>query len=134
MYSCSALWHWETNQDTFNSGLGGGRLHGGVAGGADLCPAKQADHADARGCQLPTGHALKVGAHAHLTQVLEALHLVHLSTHQHGHGLQHAGWTQQTQETQLTAAGGPVRPVHHGTHALHWNPVKSPIHVFGTRS
>lgn len=89
MYSCSALWHWETNpRQTVKSGLGAARR----STGADLCSAKQADHADARGCQLPTGHALEVGAHAHFAQVLEALHLVHLGADQHGHGLQHAGW------------------------------------------
>lgn len=59
--------------------------------GADLCSAQQADHADARGRQLSAGHALKVGAHTHFTQVLEAFHLVHLGADQHGHGLQHAG-------------------------------------------
>lgn len=59
---------------------------------SDLCSAEQPDHADARGRQLSAGHALKVGAHAHLAQVLQTLHLVHLGAHQHGHGLQHAGW------------------------------------------
>lgn len=57
----------------------------------DLCSAQQADHTDACGRQLATGHALKVGAHAHFAQVLEAFHLVHLGADQHGHGLQHAG-------------------------------------------
>lgn len=62
---------------------------------SDLRSAEEPDHADARGRQLSTGHALKVGAHAHLAQVLQTLHLVHLGAHQHGHGLQHAGWKRE---------------------------------------
>lgn len=33
---------------------------------SNLRSAEEPDHADARGRQLSTGHALKVGAHAHL--------------------------------------------------------------------
>lgn len=62
---------------------------------SDLRSAEEPDHADARGRQLSTGHALKVGAHAHLAQVLQTLHLVHLGAHQHGHGLQHASWKRE---------------------------------------
>lgn len=68
------------------------RVSGRIRDRADLCSAQEANHADARGRQLSAGHALKVGAHTHFTQVLEAFHLVHLSADQHGHGLQHASW------------------------------------------
>lgn len=67
----------------------------------DLGSAEKPDHADTRRRQLSTGHALKVSAHADLAQVLQTFHLVHLCTHQHGHGLQHTGWTHKHTQTAL---------------------------------
>lgn len=58
----------------------------------DLRSAEQSNYTDACRCQLSAGHALKVGAHTHFTQMLQTFHLVHLGADQHSHGLQHTGW------------------------------------------